>query len=263
MFASTGEIVTHYCEEGLKDRPSVALINSLGTDLRIWDPISSRLSSRYHVIRYDKRGHGLSDCPEGPYRLSDFADDLDLLRQHLQIVSMVLVGISIGGQIAMEYALRYPQSVSALILCNTAARVGSEELWSDRIDFVRRVGMAGAAAEIIPIWFTDSYHSDFPAQHRGYLNMLARTPTEGYAASCAALRDGDLTERVGNIQAKSLVLAGREDKATPPEQGRALAEALPNARFEMVEGAGHLSCIEQPDLLAQKIEVFLEELDNA
>lgn len=263
MFTATGEIVTHYHKEGLKNGPPLIFINSLGTDLRLWDPVASHLKSRYYVIRYDKRGHGLSDCPPGPYHMTYFAEDLEHLRQHLGVVSMTLVGISIGGQIAMEYTLQYPESISALILCNTAARVGSYEFWTDRIDLVRRQGMEGAAPEIIPVWFAERYRSDFPAQHQGYLNMLSRTPTEGYVASCAALRDSDLTKRVGGIQAECLVLSGGEDRATPPEQGRRLAEALPNAQFEVIEGAGHLSCVEQPDLLAQKIEAFLEERDDA
>jgi 3-oxoadipate enol-lactonase len=261
MFASTGNIITHFVESGREDGSPITFINSLGTDLRIWDQVIQLLENRYHILRYDKRGHGLTDCPPGPYRLIDFADDLDTLRERLEISPMALVGISIGGLIALEYTLRYPEEVSLLILCDTAARIGSEKLWSDRMAFVNRKGMAQAAPDIIPIWFADSYETDHPAEHQGYLNMLARTPTEGYVASCAALRDGDLRERVRQIQTETLVLTGREDKASPPEQGQALAQALPNARFEIIAGAGHLACIEQPKQLAQKIENFLLERD--
>jgi 3-oxoadipate enol-lactonase len=259
MFVSTGEIVTHFVEDGQEAGPPIVFINSLGTDLRIWDQVIRGLRTGYRVIRYDKRGHGLSDCPPGPYRLEHFADDLDHLRKKLDLSAMAVIGISIGGLIALEYALRYPESVSTLILCDTSARIGSEKLWMDRMVFVNSQGMAQAAPDIIPIWFADSYEIDHPAEHQGYLNMLARTPREGYVASCAALRDGDLRERVRQINVKTLVITGREDKASPPEQGQALADTLPDARFEIIDGAGHLACIEQPDLLAQKIEGFLLE----
>jgi 3-oxoadipate enol-lactonase len=119
--------------------------------------------------------------------------------------------------------------------------------------------MARAASQIIPLWFSEAFVASEAASHRGYLNMMARTPDEGYVASCMALRDGDLTEHVGAIEPPALVLTGELDAATPPELGRGLAAALPNARFELIAGAGHLPCVEQPDLVARLIRAFLQE----
>lgn len=259
MFAATGDVVTHYVEAGSSDRPAVIFVNSLGTDLRVWEPVAARLAFRYRTIRYDKRGHGLSDCPPGPYSLEQLASDLAALLEHLQVETAALVGISVGGMIALQFALDHPNPVQALVLADTAARIGTEQRWNDRIASIRANGMARAAPEIIPIWFAEGFSQAQPAVHRGYLNMMARTPDEGYTATCAALRDGDLTGRLAELDAPVLVLAGDQDVATPPELSRELAAALPNARFQLIEGAGHLISVEQPETVAGAISTFLQE----
>lgn len=260
MFAVTGDLVTHYSEAGSSEHPALVFVNSLGTDLRMWEPVAALLASEYRTIRYDKRGHGLSDCPPGPYSLEQLAADLTALLAHLRIEAAALVGISVGGMIGLQFALDQPDRVRALVLADTAARIGSVERWNQRIATVRASGMERAAPEIIPIWFAESFAEAQPALHRGYLNMMARTPTEGYTATCAALRDGDLTGRLAELQTPALVLAGELDVATPPDLGRELAAALPDARFRLIEGAGHLVSVEQPQAVANAIRTFLQEL---
>jgi 3-oxoadipate enol-lactonase len=122
--------------------------------------------------------------------------------------------------------------------------------------------MAGLADALVARWFAASFAQREPAAYRGYRNMLARMPVEGYLATCATLRDADLREVVQTIQAPALVLCGDEDVATPPSVGRALAEALPHARFALIEQAGHLPCIEQPAALAAQLDQFLREVHD-
>lgn len=260
MFAATGDIVTHYLEGGSSSRSALVFVNSLGTDLRMWEPVAALLASDYRSVRYDKRGHGLSDCPPGPYSLEQLAADLSALLTHLGIEAAALVGISVGGMIALQFALDQPNLVRALVLADTAARIGTVERWNQRIATVHASGMERAAPEIIPIWFTEGFAEAQPAVHRGYLNMMARTPAEGYTATCAALRDGDLTGRLAELQTPTLVLAGEHDVATPPELGRQLAASLPEARFQLIDGAAHLVSVEQPQAVAGAIRTFLQEL---
>ena len=257
-FESIDGVTLHIQRDGPgSGNPCLAFINSLGTDLRIWDPVIPHLRPEFATLRHDKRGHGLSDCPAGPYTLSDHTKDLAGLLDRLGLDSVILVGISIGGIIALNYASLSPQSVEAMVLCDTAAKIGTASYWNERIEAVKKSGMEDMADRILERWFSPDYHLSHPADYRGYRNMLLRTPVEGYTATCAGLGEADLTGILGAVAARTLVLTGTADLATPPALGHQLAEGLPNAEFDIIEGAGHLACIEQPARLADRINRFL------
>lgn len=261
-FVATKALVLHVSRSSSGGGAPLVFLNSLGSDLRIWDGVVERLEksdANHAMLRYDKRGHGLSDCPAGPYSIADHADDLLALLDALAIPRAVLVGISVGGLIALQIASREPERVGALVLCDTAAKIGTKESWNERITLIRQQGMAEAATGIAKRWFASGYPAQRPAEYRGYLNMLSRTPAEGYIGTCHALRDADLREQMAQILAPSLVLCGSEDISTPPELVRGLAQSLPDARFELLEAAGHLPCVEQPERLAQLIGGFVQE----
>ena len=258
-FKTIGGITLHYTYEGLGQAPPLVFINSLGTDLRIWHAVADRFVDRFTLIRYDKRGHGLSDCPPGPYTLRDHTNDLTGLLAHLQVDKAILIGDSVGGMIALDFAASRPHQVAALVLCDTAAKIGTPEYWQERIEALRQDGILPLATGILSRWFSPSFIEQNPADYRGYFNMLTRTPLEGYIATCEAIRDADLREAVQTLSAKSLVLCGAEDAAILPKLGRELAESLPNARFEVIEQAGHIPSLEQPAALAAKIDQFLRE----
>ena len=258
-FVEANGITLHYAREGVVEGVPLAFVNSLGTDLRSWDGVTRRLAGSFPIIRHDKRGHGLSDCPAGPYSIRDHADDLAGLLDHLQIDRVIPIGISVGGMIALDFASRHPGRIEALILADTAAKIGTADYWNERIEAIRRDGMDTLKEIILSRWFAPGYAQAFPAEYRGYSNMLTRTPVEGYVATCEALRDGDLREAAGTIQADTLVLFGVDDAATLPEWGQALADTLPSGRFRLIDNAGHLPCIEQPEATAAEIRRFLAE----
>jgi 3-oxoadipate enol-lactonase len=258
-FTTINGLTLHYTLDGLSTGMPLVFLNSLGTDLRMWDKLISHLAGRYRLIRYDKWGHGLSDCPPGPYTLRDHTHDLSGLLTHLQIDEAILVGDSVGGMIALDFAISRPNQVKALILCDTAAKIGTAEYWNERIETLRQHGLPYLADAILERWFSPAFAEQYPAAYRGYFNMLTRIPLEGYIATCEAIRDADLRSVVPSIEVPTLVVTGAEDGATPPELVRGLAEALPQARFELIEGAGHLPGIEQPAALATKIDQFLQE----
>jgi len=258
-FKTIDGITLHYAHEGREQTTPLVFINSLGTDLRIWNAVAAPFADRFTLIRYDKRGHGLSDCRPGPYTIRQLTSDLVGLLERLQEGAVVLIGVSVGGMIAMDFAINYPQRVRALVLSDTAAKIGTTDMWDERISLLRGYGMAHLAGAILERWFSPAFAGQYPAAYRGYFNMLTRTPLEGYIATCEAIRDADLSDAVPSIKVPTLVVGGAEDGATPPELVRGLAEALPNAHFELIEQAGHIPSIEQPALLVAKIDQFLKE----
>ena len=248
-----------YCRgEGRRDGVPLVFVNSLGCDTRIWDEVVPAFLDRFQVVRYDKRGHGSSDSPPGPM-ISDHAEDLAGLLNQLRINTAVVVGISVGGMIAQSFAAQYPDRVRLLVLCDTGMTIGTAESWNSRIASVQEHGLAGMADSIISRWFAADFARMRPADYRGYVNMLARMPADGYIATCQAIRDANLTENARKIEARTLVIGGDQDVATPPDLLRALAETVPQARLELIAGAAHLPCIEQPGSMAATVDWFLQE----
>ncbi|MFZ0543906.1 MAG: 3-oxoadipate enol-lactonase [Candidatus Promineifilaceae bacterium] len=256
-FTSVSDVTIHYIEEGVPDGRPLVFINSLGTDLRIWDAVVPAFTERFRVIRYDKRGHGLSDCPPAPYSMRDFSADLAGLLDFLAIEQATLVGISVGGMVAMDFAAAWPERVAALVLCDTAPKIGTAELWNKRIDTLRQHGMAYLCEPILSRWFAPAFQEGKSAVYRGYANMLTRMPVEGYTGTCEAIRDADLTAEARTITAPTLALGGAEDLATPPDLVRGLCDVIPQAQFYEIPGAAHLPCVEQPDKTADHIVQFL------
>jgi len=250
-------LTTHFTREGTREAIPLVFINALGTDLRIWDGVVSHLTDRHPVLRFDKRGHGLSDCPPAPYSIHDFSTDLLSLLDQLEISQAIIVSISVGGMIALDFSASWPERVHSMVLCDTAPVIGTADFWNDRIDKLRKQGMQPMAEAILARWFAPTFKKKSPAAYQGYYNMLTRMPVEGYTGTCEAIRDADLTEAARMNTARTLILCGAEDVSTPPDLVRGLLKLMRNAEFQEIPGAGHSTCIEQPDLVAKQIKRFL------
>jgi 3-oxoadipate enol-lactonase len=260
MFALINHLTLHYQVDGQPDGIPLVFINSLGCDLRIWEPLIPPFKGDFRIIRYDQRGHGKSDTSPGPYTIRDHSNDLAALLADLGIDQAILVGSSVGGLIALDFALAQPAAVRALVLSDTAPKIGTTELWNERILAVQERGLDGMAEIILRRWFTPSFIEKHPAKYREILNMLLQTPLDGYIATCAALRDTELRDPIlRTIQVPTLVLCGAEDQVVTPEQTLTWAAHLRQARVEIIAGAAHLPCIEQPAIMAKLIEKFLRE----
>jgi 3-oxoadipate enol-lactonase/4-carboxymuconolactone decarboxylase len=256
-FATLNGINLHYRSDGDPQGTPLVLIHSLGTDLRLWDDLIPRLDPTLRLVRFDLRGHGLSADPAGELTLVDFSADLAALLDHLEIDKAVILGISIGGLIALDFALRNQARVSSLILAGTAAKIGTPELWQTRMDTLRAHGMAHAADTILARWFESDFATRSPTQFQGLRTLFTRNSVAGYTAACAALRDADLRAEVPKINVPTLVLCGAQDAATPPDVVQELAGSLPNAQFAVLPGTGHTPPIEHPQTMAEQINAFL------
>ncbi len=244
-------------EAGAAAAPPLVFVHSLGTEGRIWDAVVARLPATQRV-RVDLRGHGLSDAPPGDYALASLAADVLGVLDRLGVATAVFVGVSIGGQVALQAALDRPERVAGLVLLDTAARIGDRAGWEARRAEVRSHGLAASADAVVGRWFAPKSRASDPIAPRGYRNLLLRTPVAGYLGACAALRDADLRSRTADIAQPTLVLCGAEDTATPPALVRGLADTLPNARYAEIAGAGHLPCLDRPDEVAAHVAAFLD-----
>ncbi|MEL6800511.1 MAG: 3-oxoadipate enol-lactonase [Pseudomonadota bacterium] len=238
--------------------PRLIFVNSLGCDLRIWSGVAQALNGAADMLLYDKRGHGLSDTGSPPYTMRDHAADLIALIESGTGPAHIC-GLSIGGMIAMVAALERPDLIRSLILCATAARIGTAARYAARETAIHAGGMDAFADQQMDRWFSAVFRRARPEAVEVMRAMLVRQPVEGYLGSVAALRDTDLSAEVGAISVPTFCIVGREDASTPPETLRALADAIPGARYTEIAGAGHLPPIEAPDALAAEIAAICEE----
>jgi 3-oxoadipate enol-lactonase len=249
----------HYQLSGPDGAPAIAFTGSLGTDITMWQSQSDRLSERFRTLRYDIRGHGRSTVRQGPYSIAELGSDLLALLDRLEISRASLCGLSIGGMISMWAAAHAPERIERLVLCCTSAQLGPREGWVERAATVRAQGVEAVADAVLERWFTPAFAQAHPELIQRMRGILTATPREGYAGCCEAIADMDLTGDLASITAPTLVLAGAQDPATPPEHGERIASLIPGARFETISPAAHLATIERPDLTTAMILRFLSE----
>ena len=245
---------------GPADGPPVILSCSLGTDRSMWDPQTPALAGSHLVVRYDLRGHGQSPAPPGPYAISDLGEDLLALMDRLEIERASLCGVSIGAMTSIWAAANAPERVHRLVLCCTSARFGPEaaEVYQARAQTVREHTVDAVADGALERWFTPGFREAQPELMAQIRKGLTDTSSEGYAGCCEALAALDLYPALGSILAPTLVIAGAEDPATPPDHGRAIADGIAGARFELIEGAAHLANIEKAELVTPLIAGFID-----
>jgi 3-oxoadipate enol-lactonase len=255
-FAPVEGAQLHYRFDGPQELPVLVLSNSLGTDLSMWDAQIHAFTQRFRVLRYDSYGHGASTFAGGGFRIDRLGEDVVRLLDHLGIANISVCGLSVGGLVGQWLGLHAAERLKKLVLCNTAARIGTADTWNSRIDAVKKGGLASISESILDRWFTRRFHERDPATVNHFRQILEATPSESYIATCEAIRDADLREEVSKIHVKTLVIAGAQDKATPPEGGRYLTERIVGSKYVEFDTA-HLSNVELPQQFSEEVLDFL------
>jgi 3-oxoadipate enol-lactonase len=257
-FLEIGDFRAHYALSGPAGAPVLVLSNSLGTNFSMWDPELPAFEKHLRVLRYDTRGHGQSSVTPGPYRIEQLGRDVLHILDRLSLGRVHFCGLSLGGMTGMWLGINAPERLHKLILCNTAARIGTAETWNARIEAVRRSGMKSIASAVIERWFTPAFHAAAPETIAQTQRMIETSPPEGYAACCAAIRDMDQRESISSINVPTLVISGALDPATLPADGQFLAGKIRGARYVELPTA-HLSNVEAAAQFSSEVLRFLTE----
>jgi 3-oxoadipate enol-lactonase len=239
-------VEVHYTAEGPQDAPVLILSGSIGSTSDMWLPQREALSGEYRVISYDHRGHGKSPVPPGPYSIEGLATDVLALMDQLVIEKAHFCGLSLGGAVGMWLARYHPQRLDQLVLACTSAWFGPAEAWADRAERVRAEGMAWVADFSLGRWLTAGLLENDPEFAASIRTMIANTPADGYASCCAAIGAWDFAGELLEVPTPTLVIAGAEDPATPPEHARDIAALIPRSRVVVLDGAAHLANMERP-----------------
>jgi 3-oxoadipate enol-lactonase len=241
---------------GRDDAPVLMLSNSLGTNLHMWDDQASEWANHFRLVRYDRRGHGQSGSPPGPYSMERFGRDVLAILDALKIKKANWCGLSMGGMVGQWLGANAPERVDKLILSNTNYYYADKTLWVDRIKFVREKGLAGLVDANMERWFTKEFRERAPQAIARMKAMFLATNAGGYVASCEAIRDMDFRDSNPRIAAPTLVIVGKQDPATPPSAGEAIAQQIKGAKLAALDAA-HISNMEQPKLYTETVLNFL------
>jgi 3-oxoadipate enol-lactonase len=221
----------------------------------MWDDQLPALADRFQVLCYDQRGHGRSPAPPGPYTIAELAGDVLRLMDRLGLERVSFCGVSMGGMTGMWLAINAPDRLDRLALCCTSAHLPPPEMWTERAATVRAQGIEAVVDAQLERWFTPAVPPEVLERTR---RALLATPPEGYAGCCEAIGSHDLRSELGAIRAPTLVLSARDDPATPPEHGRAIAEAVDGARFVVLDRGRHLAAVEEAEPCARALLEHLQ-----
>jgi len=248
--------------EGPHDAPALVLHHSLATNLFSWDCIAPELAKTYRIVRFDARGHGKSDAPEGPYDFAHLAEDVLRILDELELNRAHFLGLSMGGMVGQVLGLDHGDRVASLILASTTSYVPPEAgpLWDERIAQVRAEGMVSQVEGTIGRWFTQDFLDSGKGHVERIARMIAGTQVEGYAGWCGAIKTLNLTAKLGAITAPTLVMVGEEDPGTPVAAARVIHEAIAGSQLAILPNASHQAPVEQPRAFASAALKFLAAL---
>jgi len=257
QIASNGS--TFHCRIDGDSGPWVMLSHGLATELTMWDELAGALKDRYRVLRYDARGHGGSAATAGDYSLDMLVADAVGILDSLDITQTGFIGLSMGGMVAQGLLLDHPRRIKSAVIADSRHTTTPEftRAWLDRIDAVRKGGIEAIVASTVARWSSAGLAQRKPAVVARMEKMIRNTSPDGYCGCAAALARLDYGHRLGDVTQPVLVICGDEDHGAPPENTRQMHAMISGSRFRVIEQAGHIANIEQPDIFNEAVAAFL------
>lgn len=254
--AEFDDVALHYCDEGNPKGAPIVLAHPIGTSLAIWDPLLPLLPQGVRVIRYDARGHGRSSGADGPWTMGGLIRDTERLLDHLCLSRTMFVGLSLGGMVAQGLAVKRPDLIGSLVLCNTAAKIATPAFWEARIAIARRPeGMEELSRKTMANWFTREFIAN--GKHRPWQDLMRLTDPEAYAGAASAVAGTDFFTPTSGLRLPTLGISGSDDREIPPDLMRETLALIPKSEFRLIRKSGHLSPVDQPGAFAQALRDFL------
>src|SRR5262245_57605533 len=262
MNITVNGINVHYALEGPASGPVITMSNSLASNLSMWEAQMPVLTSRYRVLRYDTRGHGGTDATAGPYSLDELSEDVRALLQALGITRTHFIGLSMGGMIGQIMALKYPELLQSVVLCDTMSRVPTEAkpMWDERVHTAETRGMEPLVEPTVARWFTEPFRQKGAPVIDQVRSMIRTTPPQGYAGCCQSIAALNLTDQLKRISLPTLIIVGEDDPGTPVAASRVIHEQIQGSELVILKSAAHLSNLEQPEAFNQALTAFLQKI---
>lgn len=235
--------------------PTVVFANALGTTLHLWQKVIPLLPEGLRIIRYDLRGHGRSDVPAAPYSMGQMVSDAAAVCDAFDVKDALFIGMSVGGMIAQGLAVKRPELIRALVLSNTAAKIGNPALWQDRIAEVRAQGLPALSESIMQRWFGRRVYAS--PDIASWQAMVSATDPVGYTGVCAAIAGTDFYTPTSGLRIPTLGIAGGHDGETPADLVRETIDLIPGSQFKVMQKCGHLPCAEDPISYAETLTAFM------
>ncbi|RKE79321.1 3-oxoadipate enol-lactonase [Rhizobium sp. AG855] len=227
----------HYqVENTATDRPWLVFCNSLGTDLSMWEPQVASLARHFRILRYDRRGHGLSTAPSTGCTLDELGNDLLQLLDALGIERTHFCGLSIGGLIGQWLGINAAKRIDKIVVAATAPKIGTAEAWSGRVDLVRSQGLKALLPGTRERWFSPEFAATAPVTVNHFLKVFEATSVDAYVGCCIALSNADLGDQIGQIPNQLLAIAGTSDSVCPPEDVNQLSLKVPAGQYCSLPG---------------------------
>lgn len=262
MQTQANSIVINYELSGPKGAPIVVLSHSLGSNLSMWDVQLAVLEPHFRVLRYDTRGHGGSQATPGAYSLDLLADDAVALLDILGFAQVHWVGLSMGGMIGQNLALRHANRLLSLSLCDTMAQLPSEAqpIWQERIGIARNKGLDALVEPTMERWFTAPYRAQDPAALKLIRQYFLSTSIDGYIGCSEAIRQLDYLDQLKAITLATLIIVGEQDMGTPVAASQAMHQQIQGSQLDIIPNAAHLSNVEQTAVFNRILMDFLNGL---
>ncbi len=244
---------------GPEHAPVVVLSHSLGSSSVMWAPQLPLLTEKYRVLCYDTRGHGGTSAPEGAYSLDQLGNDALALMDGMDLAQVHWVGLSMGGMIGQNLALRQNGRFKSLTLCDTSSQIpeSARATWDERIAIATAAGMAALADSTMERWFTAPYLADKPSSVESIRAQFLATPPAGFIGCCHALKPLDYLDQLHTIDLPTMIIVGAEDMGTPVAASRDMEARIPNSQLAILPQAAHLANVEQAEPFSRALLDFL------
>lgn len=259
-FVEVNGTTLHYRLDGSGKGPVVMLSNALASDLTMWVfQVLPLVEAGYGVLRYDSRGHGQSGAPEGLYSIDMLTADAVGLMDALGLEKVHFCGLSMGGMVGQMLGSQYGDRLLSLALCSTAAYMAPREMWNERIETVRKAGMAVVVDATIDRWFTKTSQTRLASTVEEVRRVILNTSAQGFCACCAAIRDMDQSETINAVSTRTLVIVGEHDSGTPVSAAEYIHQKITSSALKIISDAAHFVHMEQSNIFNQALLEFIKK----